>query len=153
MCAICIAPAPGQGRNLLYLPWEKWILALPERTVRIFQLVIEWEPNPPQGALVGRAILDSRVQPITLSLDLCDYHPRIRCTSPIGRLHPETDWEDVISDAGRTGARIGAIPDGDTGLFDLTVEEDVLLSAVPEHDAARVRILLTRVIDVNRHHL
>jgi len=66
-------------------------------------------------------------------------------------LHPDTDWEDVISDAMRTGARIGAIPDGDTGLFNLTVEEDVLLSASPEHDTARVRILLTKVIDqINR---
>jgi hypothetical protein len=121
------------------------------RGMKIEGIAVEWEPNPPVGALVGRAALDSRVQPITLSLDLCGYHPRIRCTSPIGRLHPDARWEDVVSSATRTGARIGAIPDGDAGLFDLTIEEDVLLSAAPEHDAARVRILLTRTIDqINR---
>ncbi|MHC2400970.1 hypothetical protein ACVMGC_005514 [Bradyrhizobium barranii subsp. barranii] len=121
------------------------------RGLKIEGIGVEWEANSPPGALVGRVILDSRARRITLSLDLCDNHPRIRCTSSIGRLHPDTDWEGVISDAARTGARIGAIPDGDTGLFELTIEEDVLLSAGPEHDAPRVRILLARVVDqINR---
>jgi hypothetical protein len=62
-------------------------------------------------------------------------------------VHPDAREDEVIASVWRLGARIGAILDEDTGSYDLTVEEDVLLTTEPQYDAARLQTLLTRVVD------
>lgn len=115
--------------------------------VQIPDIPVEWESASPPGSLMGTAKLKNRVQPFTLLLDLYGTRPRLRCISPVGRVHPDAREDEVIVSAWRLGARIGAILEVETGTYDLTVEEDVLLTADPAFDAARLRELLRRVVD------
>ena len=91
--------------------------------------------------------MKTRVQPFTLMLDLYGTRPRLRCISPVGRVHPDARQGEIIASAWRLGARIGAILEIETGSYDLTVEEDVLLAADPRHDGTRLEALLRRVVD------
>ena len=116
--------------------------------IQIPGLSIKWgEPASPRGSLMGTAHLKTRIQPFALLLDLYGRRPRIRCISPVGRVHPDAHQKEVIKSAWRLGARIGAILELETGTYDLTVEEDVLLGSGPKHDAARLMALLSRVLE------
>ncbi len=112
---------------------------------------IDWTPHPPKGALLGTAILPSgRVQPFTLVLRSDHGHPVVRCVSPIGRTTPKEDPEPIVARAAGLPSRIGAILTKTERLYDLTVEDDVLLGAT-EHDAARVGMLVRRVTEQADH--
>jgi superfamily II DNA or RNA helicase len=117
------------------------------RVVPIPGIPVEWKSASPPGSLMGTARLNTRVQPFTLLLDLYGTWPRIRCISPVGRVHPDARADEVILSAWRLGVRIGAIQTVEKGTYDLTVEEDVLLSADTQHDATRLQTLLRRVVD------
>jgi hypothetical protein len=108
---------------------------------------ISWAPNPPRGALLGTATLASgRVQPFTLLLRSEHGRPVIRCVSPIGRTLPDEDPQPIVARAARLSSRIGAILTKEERLYDLTVEDDVLLGEA-KHDSARVALLIRRVTE------
>ncbi len=67
----------------------------------------------------------------------------------LGVLPAELPWQLAQANPlqWRLGVRIGAIVEEDTGTYDLTVEEDVLLGSNPQHDAARLQALLSRVVE------
>ena len=67
----------------------------------------------PPGSLMGTAKLKSRVQPFTLLLNLYGSKPRVRCISPVGKVHPHSREDEVIASIWRLGARIGAILEED----------------------------------------
>ncbi|AGC47037.1 hypothetical protein MYSTI_05761 [Myxococcus stipitatus DSM 14675] len=108
---------------------------------------IDWAPHPPKGSLLGTTTLSTgRVQPFTLTLKSEQGHPVVRCISPIGRTEPDEDPEPIAARGARISSRLGAILTQEARLYDLTVEDDVVLGA-PEHDAARVRLLVRRVTE------
>lgn len=108
-------------------------------------LSVVWAARSPAG-LLGTAHLESgRVQPFMLVLRAEQGHAVVRCVSPIGRTDPEADPQLIASRAARMESRIGAILTREERTYDLTVEDDVLLGAA-EHDAARVGLLVRRVV-------
>lgn len=110
-------------------------------------IAIEWALHPPLGALLGSASLPSgRVQPFTLLLRSERGRPVIRCISPVGRTDPGADPDALVRLGARLHARVGAIPTKVDRSYDLTIEDDVLLGD-PEHDLARVGLLVRRVTD------
>lgn len=110
-------------------------------------LTVAWDPNPERGSLLGTVTLASgRVQPFTLLLRSEQGRPVVRCISPIGRTEPDQNDASIAARAARLPSRIGAILTADERLYDLTVEDDVLL-ADPRHDGARVGLLLRRVAE------
>ncbi len=117
------------------------------RAVQVPGLPIEWELSSAPGMLLGSAKLGRRQQPFTLLLDMYKGHPRIRCISPVGRVYPAPNQDKLIRTAWRLGARMGAVQTDDDGTYDLTVEEDVLLTDDPKDDPQRLKALLTRVTD------
>jgi hypothetical protein len=117
------------------------------RTVGVCGILIEWEPPSMPGLLIGTAKLRTRVQPLSLQVHVTGDNIRIHCVSPIGKVHPDARQDEVIASAWRLGVRIGADLDDLHGSYDLTVEEDVLLTARQEHDAARFQCLVRRVIE------
>jgi hypothetical protein len=108
---------------------------------------IEWDSASPRGSLTGTVRSKACLLPFTLLLDLYRIWPRVRCISPIGRVHPNEREDEVILSACRLDARIGAIVEVETGTYELTVEEDILLPTDPQHDASRLQALLMRVVD------
>jgi hypothetical protein len=97
--------------------------------------------------LLGTAKLSTgRIQPFALLLRSDGERLVVRCVSPIGRVGPEDTMPAVEKSALMRHVRIGAIIGRDDALYDLTVEEDVLLGD-PAHDIPRVTLLLRRVAD------
>ena len=110
-------------------------------------LAIEWAAHPAVGTLLGTATLPGgRVQPFTLLLRSEQGRPVVRCISPIGRTAPGEDPHAIVRCAARVPSRVGAILTREARLYDLTVEDDVLLGA-PEHDAGRTALLVRRVTE------
>ena len=108
-------------------------------------IAIQWALHPPLGALLGSASLPSgRVQPFTLLLRSERGRPVIRCISPVGRTDPGADPDAIARLGARLHARVGAIETKVERSYDLTIEDDVLLGD-PEHDLARVGLLVHRV--------
>jgi hypothetical protein len=109
---------------------------------------VEWHPQSAPGALLGTARLGSRVQPFTVFLRSLGAALLARCISPVGRVGP-TDIQDsaFASKIPTGGIKIGAILTNEERTYDLTVESDVLLTARLEDDAARVGILVSRVVE------
>jgi superfamily II DNA or RNA helicase len=106
---------------------------------------IEWAPHPPLGALLGSAsLLSGRVQPFTLLLRSERGRPVVRCVSPVGRTDPGSDPDAIVRLGARLHSRVGAIPTKVERSYDLTLEDDVLLGD-PEHDFARVGLLVRRI--------
>ena len=106
---------------------------------------VTWAEHSPKGTLLGTAHVDGgRVQPFMLMLGLNHGRLVVRCVSPIGRTDPETAPERIADRASRLHTRIGAILTREERSYDLTVEDDALLST-PQHDEARVGLLLRRV--------
>jgi hypothetical protein len=117
------------------------------RDIQVPGIPTEWAATSLPGSLLGIAKVKNRVQPLALLLDLYGSRPRVRCISPVGRVHPDAYEDGVIVSVWRLGARIGAILDEEAGSYVLTVEEDVLLTAESQYDAARLQALLNRVVD------
>jgi hypothetical protein len=89
---------------------------------------------------------NNRVQPFALLLQSNGAQLLVRCISPIGRVGAAAQDPTIIEAAARRPGRIGAILTEDAAQYDLTVEDDVVLAA-PEHDSARVALLLKRVLE------
>jgi hypothetical protein len=116
------------------------------RNVALGGFPIAWEEAPRPEAAFGTATLaDGRQQPFTLLLRSDGGHPVVRCISPVGRVIPEGRAEELAQHGARIEGRVGAILTRDPGSYDLTVEDDVAL-ADAAHDAARVGLLLARVL-------
>jgi hypothetical protein len=110
-------------------------------------LSIEWSSNHTVGQLLGTMRLNSgRIQPFTLLLDSLDSRLMLRCVSPVGIVTFDDMCGAITSSVASNRARLGAVRDRDEGSYNLTVQEDVLLSN-PEHDAARASALLKRVAE------
>ena len=107
---------------------------------------VEWAPESPPGALLGTVKLTTgRVQPFTLLLRSDGGRLTVRCISPVGRVGLSTEMDTIAESCAARPMRLGALLTGTENSYDLTVEDDVLLSA-PEHDASRIGLLLTRVV-------
>jgi hypothetical protein len=126
-----------------------------EKLIRRFQglhgiqtpeITIDWDSASQPGSLTGTARLKTRLLPFTLLLALYGVWPHVRCISPIGRVNPNERGDELILSA-RLDARIGAIRDLETGTYELTIEEDILLPRDPQYDARRLQALLMRVVD------
>ncbi len=147
-------PVPGWAttgsKTTLAVPAEKgrevWRRFADLKVATVGTLRVEWAPNSPAGSLLGTACLESgRVQPFMLVLRAEQGHAVVRCVSPIGRTDPEADPHTIATRAARMQSRIGSILTKEERTYDLTVEDDVLLG-VAEHDAARVGLLVRRVV-------
>jgi len=117
------------------------------KNVDIPGCLVRWEVESADGALLGTAVLQRRIQPFVLIADQYAGHLRLRCISPVGRVYPELVQDDLEEEAWRLGARLGAVLTEQERTYDLTVEEDVLLGSNMEDDAARVGLLLRRVAE------
>jgi hypothetical protein len=109
---------------------------------------VAWHPQSAPGVLLGTARLGERVQPFTVFLKSLGATPLVRCVSPVGRVGPvEIQNSALAGKVPKGGIKIGAIVTNEERTYDLTVEGDVLLTARPENDAARVGMLLSRVVN------
>ncbi|WP_431924813.1 helicase-related protein [Micromonospora wenchangensis] len=113
-------------------------LALPDLTV-------DWERNQPgDGTLLGTVVFaDGRQQPFSLQLEREDPHLLVRCVSPIGRIGTNDRWDEMARSSADIPVRLGSI-EARGGSYDVTVEEDVLLTT-PPHDQTRIAALIRRV--------
>ena len=109
-------------------------------------LEIEWQPPPKSSQVTGTVHLPTRIQPFTLLLESFGDSPVIRCISPVGRVDPANDQDDVVSGVARIRSKVGAILTSDARTYDLTVEGDVLLAPVESIDATRISSLIARVV-------
>ncbi|MBM7085673.1 helicase-related protein [Micromonospora humidisoli] len=111
-------------------------------------LPVDWERNQPgDGTLLGTVVLtDGRQQPFSLQLEREGPRLLVRCVSPIGRIGTGTRWDEVAGSSAGIPVRLGAI-EVRGGSYDVTVEEDVLLTA-PPHDPSRIAALVRRVTTV-----
>jgi Type III restriction enzyme, res subunit/Helicase conserved C-terminal domain len=115
------------------------------RSKPLEDLHIDWSPSSADASWLGTVSLSTgRRQPFTLVLRAEQGLPVLRCISPIGRVHPENDPEAIAALAARCPPRVGALPTREARSYDLTVEDDVLLSET-EYDAARAALLIRRV--------
>jgi hypothetical protein len=115
------------------------------RELAIPGVSVEWEPDSPRGVLMGTVRLPKRVQPFTLLLQSLGERVLLRCISPIGAVQPGVMYDAICRSAASRPTRLGVIVAEEADTYDLTVEEDVLLSPSPEFDAPRLATLLTRV--------
>jgi hypothetical protein len=109
-------------------------------------LSIEWEKRAPDNALMGTVRLSHRQQPFTLLLSSTNGWLVVRCVSPIGRLYSRFAHEELQRAAKDDMVRLGAVYDARFDTYDVTVEADTTL-AHPIHDQARVRALISRVVN------
>jgi Type III restriction enzyme, res subunit/Helicase conserved C-terminal domain len=110
-------------------------------------LAIEWEQSSRNGTLLGTVMLATgRIQPLALLLKSDGERLVVRCVSPLGRVEPESTMAAVRESAHTRQVRIGVILRKEDALYDLTVENDVLLGN-PSHDVPRVAALLSRVVE------
>jgi hypothetical protein len=120
---------------------------LKEPSVKLKGVFVNWEPQAPEGMLIGIAKLGKRQQPFNLILESFDWRPLVRCISPVGHIQEGKEQEiiqDVVSEA---SIRVGAILKEDNGLaYNLTVEGDALLGEDPLFDSTRVGLLVRRVV-------
>jgi hypothetical protein len=105
-----------------------------------------WERIQPPGCLLlGTTKLDSgRHQPFSLQLGWEDEHLAVRCISPVGLIDQRQNWRDLFESTAGTPIRVGVVKVRGKATYDVTVEEDVILTD-PGCDAARVGALVRRV--------
>ena len=109
-------------------------------------LEIKWEPPLRNGTLLGTVTLvNGRIQPFALVLQSDGERLVVRCVSPVGLVDFESAIPAVLESVRTRHVRIGVIRGREEALYNLTVEDDVLL-ADPSQDVARVTILLHRVV-------
>ncbi|MFI7280122.1 helicase-related protein [Micromonospora chersina] len=111
-------------------------------------ITVNWEPHQPsQDIRLGTAVLATgRQQPFSLHLDHQADHLIVRCVSPIGRIDRDELWQELEAWNGANQARLGAVRTRG-GSYDITIEEDVLLTD-RRRDRARVGALLRRVTNL-----
>lgn len=140
----------GEVRGLVVTPAVAEACATRFEALRVSignGLNIEWSPSRIDGQLLGTMMLGSgRIQPFTLLLDSFGSRVVVRCVSPIGVVDID-GWREAIADSVSSHrVRLGAVAERDKGSYNITVQEDVLLSG-PEHDVARITALLKRVAE------
>lgn len=107
---------------------------------------IRWERHIGEGPLLGTALVSERVQPFALYLGSVGEHLRIRCISPVGEVSLGSQGiSKVMGHAALLNAPVAALVSRRPGSYNLTVEDDVLLGN-PQHDAARVGLLVHRIV-------
>jgi hypothetical protein len=110
-------------------------------------LAIKWEQPLQDGILLGTMTLGTgRIQPFALLLQSDGDRLVVRCVSPVGRVEPKSMMAAVQKSARTRHVRIGVILGREQALYDLTVEDDVLLGDRSQ-DVPRVAILLNRVVE------
>jgi hypothetical protein len=109
-------------------------------------LKVEWaDQHTRDTSLMGTVkFSNGRIQPFVLMLKSEDEFLVIRCISPIGRVVPEDSRSAITESIKNEMVRVGVILTLKDNSYDLTVEDDIILTA-PEHDATRLAILLRRV--------
>jgi Helicase conserved C-terminal domain len=106
---------------------------------------VEWA-TPSTETLLGTARRpDGRGHPFALLLRFDGAMPSIRCISPIGSMDLAQAAAGLV-EAATLRPREGARGSKRSSGYNLTVEGDVLLGA-PEHDVARVALLIQRVTE------
>ncbi|MGO9708532.1 MAG: helicase-related protein [Polyangiaceae bacterium] len=151
--AFPIAPAQLEGSVRELASCAEDAIAVEERFVAVSRaplpdVEVSWEPDAPKGSLFGTVHLASRRQPVALRLQSLGERLLIRCVSPVGRVGPEQTHEEILASVARRNVRIGAIAATEQEqTYDLTVEDDVLLSDDPTTDGRRVAMLLRRVAE------
>ncbi len=119
---------------------------LKDQTVKLKGVNVNWEPQAPEGMLLGTVTLGKRIQPFTLILESFETWPLVKCISPVGRVMPGREQEVIQSIVAEASIRVGAIlEENDKLTYDLTVEGDVLLGKDPIHDSTRLGLLVRRV--------
>jgi hypothetical protein len=108
---------------------------------------IIWDRLFSPVALLGTAKLKSRIQPFILQLRSLDGRILIRCVSPVGRVGPRDDQEKLIRSVQKSRAKLGAIETDEERTFDLTVEDDILLTGKDDIDRERLAALISRTVD------
>jgi hypothetical protein len=131
---------PEYARQIL----ERFI-RLTEPRIKLKGVHVNWEPQAPEGTLLGTAKLGSRVQPFTLILESFSKWTLVRCISPVGVVDPEK-LEIIRNIVAKSSIRIGAIQMEDSQTYNLTVEGDVILGTDPVHDSTRVGLMIRRVV-------
>ncbi|GAA2331923.1 DEAD/DEAH box helicase family protein [Dactylosporangium salmoneum] len=113
---------------------------------RLGGLAVEWEPvQPRRGLLLGTAKLESgRQQPFSLQVGWESGHLLVHCVSPVGLIGRNGRWDELAASTETAPVRLGAFPVRAEATYDITVEEDVLLTAAA-HDSARAGALIRRV--------
>jgi hypothetical protein len=110
-------------------------------------LVIEWERASRVGTLWGTVTLaNGRARRLALQLKSDGEWMVVRCVSNFGRVDLESKMMTVEENALTRQARIGAILGREEAVYDLTIEDDVLLGDPPQ-DVRRVTVLLNRVVE------
>lgn len=141
-----------QGRQRGLATNGGMVAAVLERFVRLSKsnypgLAIKWEPSSREGTLLGTVTFATgRIQPFALILQSDGERLIVRCVSPVGRVEPETTMAAIEERARKRRVRIGVILRREKALYDLTVEDDVLLGE-PSQDVARVAVLLNHVVE------
>ncbi|WP_345536367.1 helicase-related protein [Phytohabitans rumicis] len=109
-------------------------------------VTVMWERIQPPGCLLlGTTRLNSgRHQPFSLQLGWEDEHLAVRCISPVGLIDQRQNWRDLFESTAGTPIRVGVVKVRGKATYDVTVEEDVILTD-PGSDAARVGALVRRV--------
>lgn len=111
------------------------------------RLGIDWSPADFQGQLLGTMRLaGGRIQPFTLLLDSREGRLLVRCISPIGVVDLAGTREAIEASIRSSRVRLGAVMDRETGSYNLTVQEDVILGD-RAYDAVRVEAMLRRVAE------
>lgn len=107
---------------------------------------VTWEPTfGAADVLLATAQLPSgRVQPFSLHIGWATDHLVVRCVSPIGLLTEGRRWEALVASSAAEPVRLGAVRMRQDRTYDVTVEDDLLLTDSGS-DAARVAALIERV--------
>lgn len=114
--------------------------------LRVLGVPVRWEGKVSDDRLLGTATIPGgRIQPFALLLKSDGTNLVVHCISPVGRVGAAEQVEDVSRLAAGHAAWIGAILTEDVSQYDLTVEDEVELTAA-RHDVERVGLLLTRVV-------
>ncbi len=135
-----LAVSPKQTQGLL-----KRFTAFPKAALAA--LPVTWEPRSPDWTLMGTFALRQRRQPFILLLRSVVGRLSVRCISPIGRLETEVREREIARLIQGRSAKVAAVYDPRFDSYNLTVEDDVLLSD-QRHDGERVAALVTRVVAV-----
>jgi hypothetical protein len=109
-------------------------------------LNVNWEKREAHDtSLMGTVMFDNgRRQPFVLILKSVEEFLVVRCISPIGRVDPQNSYLAITESIKDKMVRVGATLTHQEFTYDLTVEDDLILAG-PEHDVARLAMLLHRV--------
>jgi hypothetical protein len=106
---------------------------------------ILWDEQTEACRLFGTVKLPLRQQPFILLLRCFIDHLLVRCISPVGQVYQAQYQQTLQASVAISTAKIGAIPATAALSYNLTVEDDVLLSGDDSVNAVRVANMVKRV--------